>query len=532
MQADMIAIATAFALGMGVRLIGLPPLVGYLIAGFVLFGLGAEATPTLLEFSQLGVTLLLFSIGLKLNLSNLLRPQIWAVASLHLLGSVLFFSLFIYLAGMAGLVMFSQLELPLVMLISFALSFSSTVFAVKVLEEKGEMGAFYGQIAIGILIMQDIAAVIFLAFSTGKIPTPWALLLLGLIPLRPLLNRIMERAGHGELLILFGLTLALGGANMFELVGVKGDLGALILGLLLAGYPKASELSRHLLGFKDLFLVGFFLVIGMSGALTLGTLSTGLLLTLLVPAKVLFFFWLLVKFRLRARTSFLTSLSLGNYSEFGLIVAAIGVYNQWFSGDWLIVIAIALSASFILGAPFNSASHRYYAAVRQRLKPLQSSVRIAEEQPIDSGDASVLIFGMGRVGSSAFDRIRSRLGDRVVGIDLDQNSVEESIAAGRRAIRGNATDPDFWTRFNLDHERIKLVLLAMPNQKENLFAAGQIRELGYQGQLAAIAKYPDDMKALKEAGADLVFNLYAEAGIGLADDVCHGMTFTPANNNQ
>jgi predicted Kef-type K+ transport protein len=523
MQADIIAIATAFALGMGARLVGLPPLVGYLMAGFVLFSLGAEATPTLQEFSQLGVTLLLFSIGLKLDLGNLLRPQIWAVASLHMLGSVLFLSLFIYLAGFAGLVMFSQLELPLVLLISFALSFSSTVFAVKVLEEKGEMGAFYGQIAIGILIMQDIAAVIFLAFSTGKVPTPWALLLLGLVPLRPLLNRIMERAGHGELLILFGLTLALGGAKVFEFAGIKGDLGALILGLVLAGYPKSSELSRHLLGFKDLFLVGFFLVIGMSGALSLHTLSSGLLLTLLIPAKALFFFWLLTKFRLRARTSFLTSLSLGNYSEFGLIVAAIGVHNQWISGDWLIVIAIALSASFIAGAPLNSSAHRYYAAVRHRLTRLQSSERLPEEQPIEPTDAAVLVFGMGRVGSTAFDRIRSQIGDQVLGIDLDQKSVEESMSAGRRAIRGNATDPDFWNRFCLDHERIRLVLLAMPNQKENLFAARQIRELGYQGRIAAIAKYRDDMEALREAGADMVFNLYAEAGIGLADHVCQGV---------
>lgn len=88
MYADIIAIGTAFLFGLGARLIGLPPLVGYLIAGFVLFGAGMEVTPTLREFADIGVTLLLFSIGLKLRVGNLLMPQVWAVASLHMVAAV------------------------------------------------------------------------------------------------------------------------------------------------------------------------------------------------------------------------------------------------------------------------------------------------------------------------------------------------------------------------------------------------------------------------------------------------------------
>ncbi|MEN8801974.1 MAG: cation:proton antiporter, partial [Thiogranum sp.] len=271
MQADIIAIAIAFILGFGVRFVGLPPLVGYLIAGFSLYAAGMRPSVTLLEFSEMGVTLLLFSIGLKLRLGSLLMPQIWGVASLHMALTVALSALFLYALGIAGLSLFAGLDLQLLILIAFALSFSSTVFAVKVLEGKGEMGPFYGRIAIGILIMQDIAAVIFLAVSTGKIPSPWALLLFALIPLKPVLHKMLEKSGHGELQVLFGLTLALGGAQVFEIAGVKGDLGALILGILLASHVRASELARQLLGFKDLFLVGFFLNIGLSGPLELDT---------------------------------------------------------------------------------------------------------------------------------------------------------------------------------------------------------------------------------------------------------------------
>ena len=110
MQADIVAIAVAFILGFGARLVGLPPLVGYLVAGFLLFGLGMEASPILQEFSEIGVTLLLFSIGLKLRLASLLMPQIWAVASLHMLVSVVLFSGLIYLLGILGLTFFSGLD--------------------------------------------------------------------------------------------------------------------------------------------------------------------------------------------------------------------------------------------------------------------------------------------------------------------------------------------------------------------------------------------------------------------------------------
>jgi predicted Kef-type K+ transport protein len=510
----------AFLFGLGSRLAGLPPLVGYLIAGFVLYGAGMQATVTLREFADIGVTLLLFSIGLKLRIGNLLMPQVWAVASLHMLAAVVLLVAFLLGLGFVGVPVLAGLDVQQTALIAFALSFSSTVFAVKVLEEKGEMDAVYGRIAIGILIIQDIAAVIFLAISTGKMPTLWALSLLLLIPLRPVLFKALDHSGHGELMVLFGLSLALGGAKVFEMVGVKGDLGALILGLSLAASPRSSELARHLLGFKDLFLVGFFLVIGLSGPLSLQAVGIALLLVIVVPLKMAFFFWLLARFRLRVRTSLLTSLSLANYSEFGLIVAVLAIANGWMSGDWLIIIAVALSISFIIAAPINTAAHKLYSRFRKPLQRFETANLLPSEQLINPGDVSVIIFGMGRVGSGAYDEIRQRLGDALLGVDFDKYTVDMHRNAGRNVVRGSVTDPDFWERFQIDHNAINLVMLAMPNQQENLYGVSQLRKLGYQGKLTAIAKYSDDIEALKQAGADSVFNLYAEAGAGFADNAC------------
>jgi len=261
---DPLWLTIAFGGGYLLRQVGLPPMVGFLIAGFVLNGLGVQGGDLLRTMADLGVTLLLFSIGLKLDLRSLLRAEIWAGSSLHLLLSVLLTGLFILACGALGVGLFAGLDFQVVLLVAFALSFSSTVFAVKVLEQKGEMAAMHGRVAIGILIMQDVFAVLFLTISAGKVPSPWALampLLLWL--LRPLLYRLLNRCGHGELLVLCGFFLALvAGYSGFVLVGLKGDLGALIMGVLLSGHPRASELSKALLGFKDLLLVGFFLSIG------------------------------------------------------------------------------------------------------------------------------------------------------------------------------------------------------------------------------------------------------------------------------
>ena len=518
---DIVSISSAFLLGLIARQFGMPPLVGYLIAGFILYASGIRISETISDFAEMGVTLLLFSIGLKLSVGSLLKPQIWAVASLHMLITVFIFTAGIYLFGLSGIPLFSDLNLSMMILIAFALSFSSTVFAVKVLEEKSEMGAIYGIVSIGILVMQDIIAVVFLAVSAGKVPSLWALLLLGLIPLRPVLYKILERAGHGELLILFGLSLALGGAQIFELAGVKGDLGALILGIMLSTHPKASELSRHLLGFKDLFLVGFFLSIGLSGALHMEEIGIAMLLVLLVPLKVMLFFWLLTRFNLRASTSMLTSLSLANYSEFGLIVCAVAVANGWVGSEWLIVIAIALSISYIAAAPLNTRSHQLYERFRKQLLSFQSTTRIAGEEPIEPEDASILIFGMGHVGTSAYNDLRERLGDVVLGIDFCPSTVQNHNSEGRRVILGSAADADFWSRIKMDFSKVDLVMLAMPVHTENLFAINHLKKLDFRGKLAAIAKYPDEIESLKQVGVDSVFNLYTEAGTGFANSAYH-----------
>jgi predicted Kef-type K+ transport protein len=526
---DPLWLVVAFALGLAVSRIGLPPLVGFLAAGFVLKAFDVEGGETLERIGDLGVQLLLFSIGLKLQLRSLLRPQVWAVTSLHMLTTSLFFGLGIGALAALGVAKLAGIGWGPALLIGFALSFSSTVFAIKILEEMGESSALHGRMAVGILIMQDVFAIVFLMLSTGKVPTPWALLLLLLPVIRRILMKLMDHCGHGELLVLFGLLLPLGTAMLFELVSLKADLGALVAGLVIGGHPKSEELAKTLLGFKDLFLTGFFLSIGFYGPPAMMDIVVAVILTVLMPLKVILFFVLMTRFRLRARTSLIGSLNLANYSEFGLIVGAVGAKEGWIDGEWLVIIALALSFTFILASWLNRMAPGFYDRFGDVLRRWQTAERMPEDQAIDPGDARIAVFGMGRIGTAAYDHMRSVHGDTVVGVDQEEEVVAEHREAGRRVVQGDALDADFW---QLAKERkIEVVMLAMPNQRENVHAAEQLRQVReFTGTIAAIAQYEDQTAALETAGADCAFNAYKTTGIAFAKGVCAKMeaSTTPA----
>jgi glutathione-regulated potassium-efflux system ancillary protein KefC len=519
---NVLLIATAFVFGFVVRQIGLPPLVGFLAAGFALNMFGVEPTQTLHHLSDIGIILLLFSIGLKVKIKNLLEPRIWGTASLHMLIIVVLFGAVVYGLSLAGLSFFSGLDLSSSLVIAFALSFSSTVFAVKILEEKGEMSTKHGRLAIGVLIIQDMFAVIFITLSSGKIPSPLALGLIALFFLRKPLMVILDKSGHGELLVLLSCILPIAGAGIFEFVGLKPDLGALLLGMLLAGHPKTDELAKAMFGFKDMFLVGFFLTIGMTELPTLEMFWAALFLVAFVPIKALLFFRLLTRFSLRARTALLTAMNLTNYSEFGLIIGALGVSQGWLGTEWLVILAVALSISMIAASPAVNLTNRFYGRWNTFLRSFETQNRLPGDDIIDIGTASVAVYGMGRVGTGAYDTLRQRYDRQIIGIDSDEEQVAYHVEQGRNVIHGDACDYDFWQRGMTTPRQITLGLLTM-SHRANLAAAKNISAFSRVTTLAAIAQYKDEIAPLKEAGVDLVLDIYAEAGAGFSDHVCQAI---------
>jgi len=516
---DPLWIAIAFLCGLAIKVVGLPPLVGFLAAGFMLNALGAEGGEFLNAMADLGITLLLFSIGLKLKLKSLARPEVWGVATLHMVVVTLLITAMVLLLSFSSLPLLTNLDIETALLIGFAMSFSSTVFAVKILDELGATNSWHGRIAIGVLVVQDIAAVVFIAVSIGKLPSPLALALVVLIPLRLLMYRLLDRVGHGELLILFGITLALVGADIFELVGIKEDVGALVFGMLLANHPKANELAKALLGFKELFLVGFFLSVGMTAVPGWTEVMIALIFILFLPLKVALYFGLFNLFYLRASTSWRTSLNLANYSEFGLIVGAIATSAGWLPKEWLAVFAVVISISFILSAPLVNIRDSLYQTWRPRLKRFERLERLSGQENLDLAHIKVVVFGMGRMGTAAYNAMEPDYPGHLVGVEIDQEKAAQHSAAGRNVVSGDATNPDFWVRAPELLDGLQWVLLTLPTHKANMNAALRLKEMGYHGRIAATTKYQDEEQALKAIGVEYTFNIYAEAGLGFANEL-------------
>lgn len=517
MEAAALYLVAAVLGGLLAVTLRLPPLVGFLAAGFALGAVGAPDLPYLDSIAKFGVILLLFAIGLKLDVRTLLRREIWLTTLVHITLSVAIALGFLGLIAVIGFGFVADESWGALALVGFALSFSSTVFVVKVLDDRSDTTSLYGRIAVGVLVMQDVAAVIFLSLSSGEAPSPWALLLFLLIPGAWVLHRIWDRVGHGELQALFGVTVAVVlGYGLFEYVGIDGDVGALVVGVLLASHPQAGELSRSLMTFKDLLLVAFFLQIGLHGTPHPLEIGLALLLLLLLPFQVAAYAVVLWIMRLRRRTSFLAALVLSNFSEFGIIVVAVGASTGLLDDQWVVVVSLAVAFSFALSAIINRRGVELATRLSRMLPRRDTDKLHPDDRLVDVGDADAIVLGLGRVGSATYVRLRDEYGLSVVGVEHDQTRVSALEEEGFKVVRADATDLEFWMRVQRAG-RVQMAVLAMPFHNANLIALARLQAAGFSGKVAAVARYDDDVAELERHGADAVFHLYGSAGFALAD---------------
>ena len=403
-------------------------------------------------------------------------------------------------------------------LVGFALSFSSTVVVVKVLDERGQTQALYGRLAVGVLVMQDVAAVAFITVAEPGWPSPWSLALVTLIPFALVLRWVWSRIGHGEVQTLFGLTCALvPGYYLFEIVGLRGDLGALIMGMLLAGHAKSADLSQTLTSAKDILLVGFFLSIGLDGVPTPTHLVLGLLLLALLPLQGVAYSLLFRIFGLRRRTTSRAGLVLSNFSEFGLIVAAMAHDMGLLEEQWVTVIAVAVAASFVVSAVLNRSdtlAERYAKLLPKDPPPHKQH---PECRPLEIGLPDAVVLGMGRVGKGAAEQLRSEHGLRVVGVEQSRERAEHLRSLGLDVVEADAGDTNLWDALAITPS-IRIIIVSLPTHVGNLEALHSVRKIKHNAVVASVSRYPDHASHLREAGADVVLEVYAGAGQQLADD--------------
>ncbi len=508
---EILFIAIAFIIGFLFYKIGLPPLLGFLAGGFVLSVYGYQSTHALEEIAHSGVIFLLFTLGLKIRLKNFLQPEVAVSGLLQIAVSVLLLmGLFTVIGINAGFTTSQTI------LLGILLGVASTVIAAKGLEEKGELDSYHGRLAIGILVMEDIILIGILAFTGLKAPSPWALALLLLPLLKPVLVRVLRLIKNDELLLLYGVLMAFGGAALFEFVGLGGELGAFCFGVLHAGEEKAGDVSKKLWSLREAFLTVFFLKIGLTGLPSWADLWYALALVIILPFRVAVFFGILSIFRLRARTSFLTATSLASFSEFAIITGAVAVTVGILPPSMLITLTTIVAVSFLFGAPVNAKANQLFNKLEPILTRFESKRSRSDAEPVNIGIANYLIVGMGRAGTSSYDYFQER-GLKVVGFDTDPNVLSSHRAKKRRVLYGDANSKLLWQ--NLDISKLQGVVVTTPEEEAKMSVVEALRARGFQGHISVMVDSESQATQLKNIGVNTICSPLVQAGVELAEKV-------------
>jgi len=521
-----------------------PVLIAYIVVGIAVgpavLGL-VQAHDQIDLLAQVGVAVLLFAVGLKLDLQHV--RHIGPVALATGLGQLAFTIVigFLIVLGLGKGAMEA-------LYVAVALTFSSTIIIVKLLSDKRELDSLHGRIAVGFLIVQDLAVVIAMMTMSALRGTGgpdgsdfgWATVLLSLgwrlaaaaavmfVLMRwilPVVVRSMARSQ--ELLLVFAIAWGVALAAVGEWAGFSKEAGAFLAGFSLASTPYREAMNARLTGIRDFLLLFFFIDLGSK--LELSTLGAEV-----VPAIVLSLFVLIGnplivmaimgRMGYRKRTGFLAGLTVAQISEFSIVFVAMGITLGHVGvpvlGLTTLVglITITVSTYMIL---YSQPLYERLAPWLGRFERRNPFRELAVEQAgVDDGAAEVIVCGLGRYGSRLLKQLRAD-GVGAIGIDFDPEAVRALQRQGLPVHFGDGEDPEFLASLPL--ARARWVVTTFPQIESNQALLHALREARYSGPVAAAVRDPAHGRALAAAGVPLILNPFEDgadhAARRLADEL-------------
>lgn len=510
-----------------------PPIIGFIAVG-VIAGPSVlnviRSTGQIHVLAEMGLALLLFIVGLKLDLHTLRSMGTTAVA----IGLAQ-----IVLTTIGGFLLAYALGMNVVtaLYVSVALTFSSTVIIVKLLSDRNQTNSLHGRIAVGLLIVQDIAVIVLMvflsAFSAGEPEQPvyYALLIgakgvalaagawiLSVLIVPRLLASVV---GSSEILALFGIVWALALAAAAELLGFSKEIGAFIAGVALASTPYKDALGAKLTSLRDFLLLFFFIELGSrlnAGALGSQIWSAIPLSLYVLIGNPLIMMAITGVMGYRKRTSLLAGLTVGQVSEFSLILIAIGARFGHISDDTVGLVTLVALVSIGLSTYLILYSQQIYERASPYLDVFERKRKRREDSPevavsdVDTG--ATMIIGMGSYGFGIAEQFQSK-GRRVIGVDFDPLAVRQWHERGMEGVFGDARDTE--TAYALLLASIKWVISSIRDAETNKSLVRSLRQANYAGLIAVPAYDLIDEVELRDAGANLVFNPFSDAAVQAAD---------------
>jgi Kef-type K+ transport system membrane component KefB len=528
----MVLVAALVALG--ARAIRVPTIVAYIIAGLLI----GPATGYLVVthpvevISEVGIALLLFLVGLELSLDKI--RDVGKVAVLAGIGQVVFTA-----AGGLGIALLLGFTLVESAFISVALTFSSTVVVVKLLDEKKEINELYGRIAVGIFLIQDLVVIIALTFVAGLVSPEeitaasvaggiaWAfggmilLLAAALLASRYVLPALFSYvAVTPEARMIWSLCWCFLLVMGAEIMGLSVEIGAFLAGISLAQLPYNHDLRRRVHPLVNFFIAIFFITLGVQMDLSaaVSQLGPALVLSLFVLiGNPFIFMWIIARMGYSERTSFLTSVTVAQISEFSFIFAAMGLAAGLINEAILSLVAVVGLVTIAASSYMIIYNHQLYRMVRDLgvLKMFRASNEEDEEVAEELKD-HVMIVGMNTLGRRLAVDL-TKMGELVLAVDTDPRKLEKLPC---RTLIGDAQYLS--VLHEARHPLAKLVISTLRIEETNNLIAFRCREAGVPSSIHAFDRsVVEDLRALgadhlmfsKDEGIRNIFELLRREGV-------------------
>ncbi len=522
----LLLILSALAGAVAVRL-RQPVLIAYIavgvLAGPAAFGL-VTAHDQIQLLAQVGVSVLLFVVGLKLDLHHVRHIGPVALATgLGQLG-------FTIVIGF-GLILAMGRSPMEALYVAVALTFSSTIIIVKLLSDKRELDSLHGRIAVGFLIVQDIAVVLAMVAMSAlrgsgdaavsevalmlvlRVAAAAALLFLLMRYILPPLTRAM--AGSQELLLVFAIAWGTGLAALGEWAGFSKEAGAFLAGFSLASTSYREAIGARLTGIRDFLLLFFFIDLGarLDFSILGGQLGLAAILSLFVlVGNPLIVMAIMGYMGYRRRTGFLAGLTVAQISEFSIVFVAMGITLGHVGAEALGlttlvgVITITLSTYMILYSHPLYERLAPWLGVFERRRPHRELA--VERQRRPDAPPEIVIFGLGRYGGRLLARLRES-GVNAIGVDFDPELVRKLRRDGLPVRFGDGEDPAFLDTLPL--AEVAWVVTTLPQWESNRAFLHALKEAGYDGKVAGVVRDDAHGEALARLGVARVLNPFNDA---------------------
>ncbi|PYI86645.1 MAG: hypothetical protein DME26_08680 [Verrucomicrobia bacterium] len=520
-----ICIIVAWVLAVAAQLLKQPLILAYLVAGFAVGPHGTalvQSPASIKNISEIGLVLLLFMIGLEIDLKKMLSAGhvITVTAVSQIIGGGLLGLLFFWALGFD----FGAGKLDALYL-AVATTLSSTVIIVKILYDKRELDTLPGRLTLGILIIQDVFAILFLALQPNLQHPAVGVLLLSLgkavllvavafmasrYALPPVFHAV---ARLPELVQVGALAWCFLVAGLASWLGLSREMGALIAGVAISTFPYTLDVTAKVTSLRDFFVTLFFVALGMKIPTPTWTLAgwTVVLVLFVIISRILTVFWLLHRTRQGHRVSLLPAINLTQISEFSLVILTLGLEQGHIRSQTFEMSAYAFAALAVASTYAVTRSDALLRWLSPRLKKMGIADYLEclhEEEPAKAYPR-IFLLGFSWTASSLLEEIARRDAELLKSLGVvDFNPIvnKELRRRGVRVIYGDISHRE--TLIHAGIEKAEIIIITLPNTvlkgTTNLRMVQQLRELNPTAQIVAHAELVREVSLLYEAGANYV----------------------------